>query len=213
MNLCTEPAIFRLVWLGRLRAETSTNATTTCAVLGSNCRDHEMEPKRSRTGAPDGAPDPAPPAEAPWSGGTWVYNPGQGDIYRYRWSSCQMPQWFYNEGSGMGSVNMAGWILRKGEWEDGAAVTWHVQRNLVSMGDGRCMPTDLCWVRVGWSCENVEKPDWILTLQDMERIAEPETCLYYQWMIHEPSGGPPHAYKMLYLLHSIYSIIHILSQV
>ena len=113
----------------------------------------------------------------------------------------------------MEAVNIPGWLLKKGKWKDGAVLTWHVQRNLVSMGDGRYMPTDLCWVRVGWSCENVEKPDWILTLQDMERIAEPETCLYYQWMIHEPSGGPPHAYKMLYLLHSIYSIIYILSQV
>ena len=44
-------------------------------------------------------------------------------------------------------------------------------------------------------------------------FAEQDMHLYPPWMIHEPSGGPPHAYKILYLLHSIYSIIYILSQV
>ena len=96
-----------------------------CVVLGSNSKDHKMEPKRSRTGAPDGAPDPAPPAEAPWSGGTWVYNPGQGDIYRFgHWPCYGMPQWFYNEGKGMEAVNIQGWLLKKGKWKDGAVLTW-----------------------------------------------------------------------------------------
>ena len=123
-----------------------------------------------------------------------------------------MPQWLYNEGKGMEAVIIQGWLLKKGKWKDGAVLTWHVQRNLAFMGEGRYMPTDLCWVCVDWSY-NVEEDDWILTLQNMECIAEQDMRLYPPWMIHEPSGGPPHAYKILYLLHSIYSIIYILSQV
>ena len=80
-----------------------------CVVLGSKSKDHKMEPKpdpkRPRTGAPDGALDPAP-AEAPW---WWVYNP--------------MPQWFYNEGKGVEAVNIQGWLLKKGKWNDGAVLT------------------------------------------------------------------------------------------
>ena len=100
-----------------------------CVVLGSNGKDHKMEPnpdpKRLRTlGAPDGAPDPAP-AEAPWSGGRWVYNPGWGELPSTgHWPCYGLSQWFYNEGKGMEAVNIQGWLLKKGKWKDGAVLTW-----------------------------------------------------------------------------------------
>ena len=85
----------------------------------------QPDPKRPRTlGAPDGAPHPAP-AEAPWSGGRWVYNPGWGELPSTgHWPCYGLSQWFYNEGKGMEAVNIQGWLLKKGKWKDGAVLTW-----------------------------------------------------------------------------------------
>ena len=127
-------------------------------------------------------------------GGQWSAPAGRGQGHG---------QWMYNPGWGMDNLYLyiKGWLYVQGYWDWGVVLNWHVQRNMYTD------PGSLFWVCVLWRKD--ENDAWVLQLQKMEAIPKHDMHKYQHWMIHEP-GGPPHAYKILYLLNSIYCIIYVL---